>query len=399
GQGDVSADQAPRERGHDRPHRPRQDHADGRHVGAQRAPVPVGRGGGLQVDRQGWHRARRDEDRDHHGGPRGVRVGTPALRPRGLPRPRGLRQEHDHRRRPDGRRGARGVRGRRPDAPDARARAARPPGRRAGARRVRQQGGPRAGPGAARPHRDGDARAADAVRVRRRGRPLRLRLVPARARRPGRRPGQRLHRRADGGARPGDPGTRPGARQAVPDAGGERVLRAGPGDGRHRPHRARPGAARRGGGGHRLRRRGAADGGDRHRAVPQAFRGGRGRRQRRAPAPRAGGRRGRARPHPGGAAVGAAAPAVPRRGVRAAEGRGRPPHAVRQRLHAAVLLPHDRRDRPGHAGRAGDGDAGRQRGGHRGVVPRGGDGRVAPLRRPRGRPDGRLGRRDPDPGL
>ena len=49
------------------------------------------------------------------------------------------------------------------------------------------------------------------------------------------------------------------------------------------------------------------------------------------------------------------------RGVRAEEGRGRPPHAVLQRLPPAVLLPHHGRDRHGDAaGRHRDGDAGRQ---------------------------------------
>ncbi len=43
----------------------------------------------------------------------------PPLRPRRLPRPRRLHQEHDHRRRPDGRRDPGRLRGRRPDAPDA----------------------------------------------------------------------------------------------------------------------------------------------------------------------------------------------------------------------------------------------------------------------------------------
>ena len=39
------------------------------------------------------------------------------------------------------------------------------------------------------------------------------------------------------------------------------------------------------------------------------------------------------------------------RGLRALEGRGRPPHAVLQRLPAAVLLPHDGRDRRDQAAR------------------------------------------------
>ena len=81
------------------------------------------------------------------------------LRARRLPRARRLRQEHDHRCRPDGRRHPGGGRHRRPDAADPRARAARPPGRRAlhrgraeqgrhGRRRgdpgARRAGGPRA---------------------------------------------------------------------------------------------------------------------------------------------------------------------------------------------------------------------------------------------------------------
>ena len=55
------------------------------------------------------------------------------LRARRLPRPRRLHQEHDHRRRPDGRRDPGRVGRRRPDAPDPRAHPARPPG--GGARR------------------------------------------------------------------------------------------------------------------------------------------------------------------------------------------------------------------------------------------------------------------------
>ena len=49
------------------------------------------------------------------------------------------------------------------------------------------------------------------------------------------------------------------------------------------------------------------------------------------------------------------------RGVRAVEGRRRPPHAVLQGLPPAVLLPHDRHHgRRDPAGRRGDGHAGRQ---------------------------------------
>ena len=73
-------------------------------------------------------------------------------------------------------------------------------------------------------------------------------------------------------------------------------------------------------------------------------------------------RRHRARPGAGQAGLDHAAQEVQGRGLRPQEGRGRPPHAVLQRLPPAVLLPHDRRD--GHDQAAGgrrDGDAGRQR--------------------------------------
>ncbi len=62
------------------------------------------------------------------------------LRARRLPRPRRLREEHDHRRGADGRRHPRRLRRRRPDAADPRAHPARPPGRRAGAGRLHEQG-------------------------------------------------------------------------------------------------------------------------------------------------------------------------------------------------------------------------------------------------------------------
>ena len=69
------------------------------------------------------------------------------------------------------------------------------------------------------------------------------------------------------------------------------------------------------------------------------------------------------------------------------EGRGRPPHAVLQRLPAAVLLPDDGRDRLDQApGGPGDGHAGRQHehGGRADPADRHGSG--SPLRHPRGRP-------------
>ena len=89
------------------------------------------------------------------------------LRARRLPGPRRLHQEHDHGRGADGRRDPRGVGAGRRDAADARARAARPPGQRAGDRRVPEQvrhdrQGRR---GAARPGRDGASRAAREERL------------------------------------------------------------------------------------------------------------------------------------------------------------------------------------------------------------------------------------------
>ena len=113
----------------------------------------------LRRHRQRRHRARRDEDRHHCGGPRRVRVAEPPLRPRRLPRARRLHQEHDHRRGPDGQRDRGRERARLGDAPDARARAARPPGRPQLPGRVPQQVRRRRRPGDARPGRDGGARA------------------------------------------------------------------------------------------------------------------------------------------------------------------------------------------------------------------------------------------------
>jgi elongation factor Tu len=86
---------------------------------------------------------------------RRVRDAEPSLRARRLPRARRLHQEHDHGRRADGRRDPRRLGGRRPDAADARAHPARPPGRGAVHRRVPQQGRHGRRPRAARARRDG----------------------------------------------------------------------------------------------------------------------------------------------------------------------------------------------------------------------------------------------------
>ena len=84
-------------------------------------------------------------------------------------------------------------------------------------------------------------------------------------------------------------------------------------------------------------------------------------------------------------------------GVRALQGRGRPSHAVLQGLPAAVLLPHDRRDRRRRAaGGRRDGHARRQRRDGRRADPADRHGRGPALRHPRGRPHRRRRRRHQD---
>ena len=86
-----------------------------------------------------------------------------------------------------------------------------------------------------------------------------------------------------------------------------------------------------------------------------------GRRQHRRAAARRGKRRRRARPGAGQARLDQAAHEVQGHGLHPVEGRGRPSHAVLQRLSSAVLHPHDRRHRHAEsARRRRDGDAGRQ---------------------------------------
>ena len=82
------------------------------------------------------------------------------------------------------------------------------------------------------------------------------------------------------------------------------------------------------------------------------------------------------------------------RGLRPQEGGGRPSHAVLQRLPAAVLLPHDRRDRLGQPARGHrDGHARRQHPDGDRADPAHRHGRRPALRHPRGWPHRRLGRR------
>ena len=181
---EVRARQAPRERGHDRSHRPRQDDANGRpHEGAGREGH--GRGDEVRRDRQGSGGAgARHHDRD---GARRVLDRQAPLRARGLSGPPRLHQEHDHRRRADGRRDPGGVGRRRPDAADARARAARPPGQRSLHRGLPEQGRHGGRPRAARAGRGRGPGAAVQLRLprRRRARDQGLRPEGARGRRRG----------------------------------------------------------------------------------------------------------------------------------------------------------------------------------------------------------------------
>ena len=123
----------------------------------------------------------------------------PPLRARRLPGPRRLHQEHDHRRRADGRRHPRGLGGRRPDAADARARPARQAGQRAVHGRRPEQGRRGGRSGAGRSGRARSARAAQELRLPRRRHPGGPRLGAQGAQR---RAGRRRDRaQADGSAR------------------------------------------------------------------------------------------------------------------------------------------------------------------------------------------------------
>ena len=132
------------------------------------------------------------------------------------------------------------------------------------------------------------------------------------------------------------------------------------------------------------------DGGDGRRDVPQAARRGAGGRQHRGAAPRPEARGGRARPGAREAGLDHAAHQVQGGGVRPDEGRGWAPHAVLQRVPAAVLLPDHGRDGFGAAaGGRRDGDAGRQHSDGGGAHHPHRHGEGASVRHPRGRPYGR----------
>ena len=151
----------------------------------------------LRPDRQGAGR----EGARHHHFDRARRISDrqAPLCARRLPRPRRLREEHDHRRGADGRRHPGGVRRRRPDAADPRAHPARPPGRRAGAGRLHEQGRHGRRSGVARAGRARGPRAAVQVQFPGRQDPDRQGLGAQGARRQRREARQRIDHGADEG--------------------------------------------------------------------------------------------------------------------------------------------------------------------------------------------------------
>ena len=118
--------------------------------------------------RQGRYGARRNENRHHRRQPRRVRNRQTPLCPHRLPGPRRLHQEHDHRRRPNGRRDFGGVGRRRSDAANARTHFVGPPGRRAGIGGVSEQDRPGRRSGVVGTGRTGNSRIAHQVRLPRR---------------------------------------------------------------------------------------------------------------------------------------------------------------------------------------------------------------------------------------
>ncbi|CAA9434052.1 MAG: Translation elongation factor Tu, partial [uncultured Quadrisphaera sp.] len=384
GQGEVRADEAPRQHRHDRSHRPREDDADrGDQQGAARqvpGPEPLH---AVRPDRQGagGEAARHhDLDRAHRVPDRG-----PPLRARRLPRARRLHQEHDHRCGADGRRDPRGRGDRRPDAADQGARAPGPPGRRPLHRGRAEQGrhGRRRGdPGARRAR---GARAALRVRVPRR-RPARGPRLGAQGPRGRRRVGRQAHR-ADGRGRRVDPAAGARRREAVPHARRGRLHHHRPRHRGHRPHRARRAQGERDRRDRGHPREEPVDDRHGHRDVPQAARrGARGReRGPAAPRPQARGRRARAGrlqdrvDHPPHRVRGA--------GLHPVQGRGWASQPVLLELPSAVLLPHHGRHRRHHAARGHrDGHARRQHRDERRADPADRHGGGPALRHPRGRP-------------
>ena len=136
----------------------------------------------LRQHRQGAGRARA---RHHHlDRARRVRDRRAPLCARRLPGPRRLCEEHDHRRRPDGRRDPGRVGRRRPDAADQGAHPARGAGRRSDHGRLPEQGRPGRRSRAARAGRARNPRGAFQARLRRRQHSDRLGFGARRSRRP-----------------------------------------------------------------------------------------------------------------------------------------------------------------------------------------------------------------------
>src|SRR5262249_46668616 len=204
--------------------------------------------------------------------------------------------------------------------------------------------------------------------------------------------------RGGGGARGGDgrggqgragAGARRG--KAVPDADRRHLLDLGARDGSDGADRTRQGEGGRGSGDRGLPRD-PQDGSDGRGDVQEAAgrRYGWGQRRAAAAGHAEGGRR--AGDGLGQAGIDHAAHQVQGRGVRADEGGRRAAHAVLQGVSAAVLLPHDGRDRGGGAAeRDGDGDAGGQRGSDDRADHAGGHGEGAAVCHPRRRTDGGSG--------
>src|SRR5438552_2624863 len=162
-EGEISEDEAARERRDDRTRRSRKNDADVcDHDGAEQE-VPEDPGAVVRLDRQrAGGEGAGDHDRD---GARGVRDGQPALRARGLSGARGLREEHDHGGGADGWGDSGGVGGGRADAADAGAHSSGAAGWGAADRGSAEQGGRGGRQGALGPGGAGGAGAVEDVSV------------------------------------------------------------------------------------------------------------------------------------------------------------------------------------------------------------------------------------------
>ena len=256
-----------------------------------------------EVAKASESQGRRDEyeDPDDRDEPRRVLDGEAALRARRLPGPRRLHQEHDHRRRADGRRHPRRS------APST--------------ARCRRRASTCCSPGRS-TCRTSSSRSTRSTRSTTPSCSTWSSSRCASCSRPTSFPGDdipvvRLSAlkalqgdpegvagviEADGSARQLHPAAAARSRQAVPDADRRRVLDLGPRHRRHRPRRARQGEGRRGNRDRRLQAD-REEGRHRRRDVPQAARRGRGRRQHRRAAARRGKGRRRARPGAGQAGL------------------------------------------------------------------------------------------------